>query len=81
MIRIRSKLQREDMLLQLFVNIRAQTRCGAEANNGDITFEVGGGALYAMIEVTAYAYRDGKSFVRINSVTNAKGSRNLMTLR
>jgi len=40
-----------------------------------------GGALYAMIDVTVYAYRDGKSLVRIDSVANAKGSRNLMTLR
>lgn len=40
-----------------------------------------GGALYAMIDVTVYAYRDGKSLVRIDSVANANGSRNLMTLR
>lgn len=39
------------------------------------------GALYAMIDVTVYAYRDGKALVRINSVVNTNGSRNLMTLR
>lgn len=39
------------------------------------------GALHALIDVTVYAYRDGKALVRINSVANANGSRNLTTLR
>lgn len=38
-----------------------------------------GGVLHAMIDVTVYAYRDGSSLVRINSVANVGGSRNLMT--
>lgn len=40
-----------------------------------------GGALYAMMDVTVYAYRDGISLVRIDSVVNAGGSRNLMNIR
>ena len=40
-----------------------------------------GGTLYAIIDLTIYAYRDGKSLVRIDSVANVRGSRNLMTLR
>jgi len=39
-----------------------------------------GGALYAAIDVTVYVYRNGKALVRIGSVANSGGSRNLMTL-
>lgn len=34
-----------------------------------------------MMDVTVYAYRDGISLVRIDSVVNAGGSRNLMNIR
>ncbi len=40
-----------------------------------------GGDLYAVIELTVYAYRTGKILVRINSVANLDGSRNLANLR